>query len=227
MTVRTESTEKWVRGWLDGAPVVDTRSAWLLWEDPFPIPGYAIDPADVQDGLLVPAVGPPDAVPFFFGPKGPVAQWFDLRTVDRESLSPAWQLADPAVADRVIISWQPGVLDRWTEEDEDVASHPRDPHKRVEAIAGSRHVQVSVDGIVLADSHRPVLLFETGLPTRYYMPPEDVDLSLLTPGRQQSHCPYKGVADEYLGSAGLARDRLVVHRSLPRRRESGRAHRLL
>jgi uncharacterized protein (DUF427 family) len=197
MTVRTEPSEKWVRGWLDGEAVVDTRSALLVWEDPFPIPGYAIDPADVRDGLLTPAAGPPVAVPFFFGPKGPVAQWFDVRTAGREIRGVAWQIADPVVADRITFSWQPGLLDRWTEEEEDVAGHPRDPHKRVEAIAGSRHVQVSVGGTVLADSRRPVLLFETDLPTRYYLPPGDVDLSALTPGRQQSHCPYKGVADRY------------------------------
>ncbi len=203
MTVRTESTEKWIRGWLDGETVVDTRRALLFWEDPFPIPGYAIDPADVKDGLLTPVAGPPDAVPFFFGPKSSVAQWFDIRTADREFRGAAWQLADSAVADRVIFSWQPGLFDRWTEEDEDVAGHPRDPHKRVEAIAGSRHVQVRVGETVLADSHRPVLLFETGLPTRYYLPPEDVDLAVLTPGPQRSHCPYKGVADKYWGRPDL------------------------
>lgn len=197
MTVRTEPSEKWVRGWLDGEAVVDTRSALLAWQDPFPVPTYAIDPADVRDGLLTPVAGPPVGVPFFFGPKGPVAQWFDVRTAGREIHGAAWQLADPALADRVIFSWQPGLLDRWTEEEEEVAGHPRDPHKRVEAIAGSRHVQVSVGGTVLADSYRPVLLFETDLPTRYYLPAEDVDLSLLTPGNQRSHCPYKGAADRY------------------------------
>src|ERR1700712_3214481 len=137
MTVRTEPSEKWVRGWLDGEAVVDTRSALLVWEDPFPVPGYAIDRTDVRAGLLTPAAGPPVEVPFFFGPKGPVAQWFDVRTAGREIPGVAWQLADPAVAQRITFSWQPGLLDRWTEEDEDVAGHPRDPHKRVEAITGS------------------------------------------------------------------------------------------
>lgn len=203
MTVRTEPSEKWVRGWLDGEVVVDTRSALLVWEDPFPVPVYAIDPADVKDGVLLAAARAPLGVPFFFGPKGAVAQWFEVRTAGRETRGVAWRLDDPAVADRVIISWQPGVLDRWTEEDEDVAGHPRDPHKRVEALAGSRHVQVSSNGSVLADSHRPVLLFETDLPTRYYLSPEDVDMSVLTSGRQRSHCPYKGVADKYWDLPGL------------------------
>ena len=226
MTVRTEPSEKWVRGWLDGEAVVDTRSAWLVWEDPFPVPVYAIDPADVQAGVLTPAAGPPSGIPFFFGPKGPVAQWFDIRAAGREINGAAWQLADPAVADRVIVSWQPGVLDRWTEEEEEVGGHPRDPHKRVEAIAGSRHVQVSVGGTVLAESHRPVLLFETDLPTRYYLPPDDVDLTVLTPGHQQSHCPYKGVADKYWDLPNMPESPGPTPTRF-RCREGDRPHRLL
>jgi uncharacterized protein (DUF427 family) len=72
----------------------------------------------------------------------------------------------------------------------------------VEAIASSRHVAVELDGVRLADSHRPVLLFETHLPTRYYLPREDVDTEALAPSRSQSLCPYKGVADQYWNVAG-------------------------
>ena len=83
-----------------------------------------------------------------------------------------------------------------------MAGHPRDPHKRVEAIASSRHVVVELDGVRLADGTRPVLLFETGLPTRYYLPREDVDLAALEPTSNHSLCPYKGVADEYWSVTG-------------------------
>ena len=102
------------------------------------------------------------------------------------------------------MSWQPGVLDRWLEEDEEVIVHPRDPHKRVEALASSRHVQVSLEGTVLADSHSPVLLFETDLPTRFYLPREDVRLDLLVPTSNRSECPYKGFAEEYWSVPGVA-----------------------
>jgi len=95
-----------------------------------------------------------------------------------------------------VVTWEPGLLE-WTEEDEPVTGHPRDPHKRVEAIASSRRVEVAVDGVTLARSDRPVLLFETHLPTRYYLPVEDVRLDLMEPTDNVSHCPYKGRTDGY------------------------------
>ena len=88
-------------------------------------------------------------------------------------------------------------MDRWMEEDEIVFGHPRDPHKRVDALPSSRHVTVSLDGQVLADSHTPVLLFETGLPTRYYLRQEDLVSPDLRPADHQTMCPYKGIADRY------------------------------
>ena len=72
--------------------------------------------------------------------------------------------------------------------------HPRDPYKRVDILASSRHVEVSVDGVKVADSQQPRILFETGLPPRYYLPMTDVRLDLLRRSRQETHCPYKGTA---------------------------------
>nr|WP_166390678.1 DUF427 domain-containing protein [Nocardioides ochotonae] len=80
--------------------------------------------------------------------------------------------------------------------------HPRDPHKRVEALASSRHVVVELDGVRLAESRRPVLLLETGLPTRYYLPREDVALDLLDASDTRSTCPYKGTTDDYWSLPG-------------------------
>ena len=96
------------------------------------------------------------------------------------------------------------------EEKEEVAGHPRDPHSRVEALASSRHIEVAVGGTVLADSRTPVLLFETGLPTRYYLPREDVNFDALVPTRNRSLCPYKGVASEYWDVAGHPEARNVA-----------------
>lgn len=129
--------------------------------------------------------------------------WFDLVVGDRVAPHAAWVRDDPAISDRLVFNWRPGVLDRWTEEDEEVIEHPRDPHKRVEVIASSRRIQVSRDGVELADSRRPVLLYETDLPTRYYLPREDVRLDLLEDSGNHSRCPYKGAAEEYWSLPGV------------------------
>ena len=94
--------------------------------------------------------------------------------------------------DHVKIDWS--AVDHWFEEDEEVFIHPRDPYRRVDALPSSRHVVVRVGGTVVADSHRPTILYETGLPARYYLPPDDVRLDLLTATDTTSGCPYKGFA---------------------------------
>lgn len=195
--MRTERSDKWVRAFVGEATVVDSRAPLLFWEDVFPVPGYAFDASDVRTDLLRPRDEAPQRSPTFFSPKGPVRQWYDLEVAGRRLAHAAWVRDDPALAGMVVLSWQPGLLDRWTEEDEEVQGHPRDPHKRVDALPSSRHVTVQVDGTVLADSTRPVLLFETGLPTRYYLPRDDVRLEVLRPSTNRSHCPYKGYATEY------------------------------
>ncbi len=200
-TVRTEAIDKRVRGYVGATAVVDSRAPLLFWEEPFPVPGYAFAMDDVRMDLLHPTSAAADA-PFFFGPKGPVAQWFDLRVGDRLVPHAAWTRDDPALRGMVVLSWQPGLLDRWLEEDEEVRGHPRDPHKRVEAVASGRHVQVRLDGVELAETDRPVLLFETDLPTRYYVPRADVHFGSLTPSDNHSLCPYKGETREYWSAVG-------------------------
>ena len=195
--MRSERSDKWVRAYVGDVTVVDSRAPMLFWEDEFPVPGYAFDRADVAVDLLREASGDPPTSPWFFLPKGPVAQWFDLEVEGHTFPHAAWVRDDPAVGDLVVLSWQPGVLDRWVEEDEEVGGHPRDPHKRVEAIASSRHVVVGLHGVTLGESTSPVLLFETDLPTRYYLPREDVHLDALSASTNQTQCPYKGTADEY------------------------------
>jgi uncharacterized protein (DUF427 family) len=85
-------------------------------------------------------------------------------------------------------------MDEWLEEDEPVYVHPRDPYTRVDILASSRHVRVVVDGETVADSRQPRILFETGLPPRFYLPLTDVRMDLLTPSHTETHCPYKGTA---------------------------------
>ena len=98
----------------------------------------------------------------------------------------------PDLTGYVTFSWD--AMDAWFEEDEQILRHPRDPYKRVDVLHSSRHVRVLVNGTVVADSHRPMLLFETGLPVRYYLPKLDVRTELLTPTATRTRCPYKGEA---------------------------------
>jgi len=200
--IRTEPIDKWVRGYVGATAVVDSRTPLLFWEEAFPVPAYAFATDDVRTDLLHPASDGPADAPFFFGPKGPVSQWFDLRVGDRLIPHAAWTRDDPDLRDLVVLSWQPGLLDRWLEEDEEVRGHPRDPHKRVEAVASSRQVRIELDGVALAESDRPVLLLETHLPTRYYVPRADVHFDALTPSDNYSLCPYKGETREYWSTVG-------------------------
>jgi uncharacterized protein (DUF427 family) len=86
------------------------------------------------------------------------------------------------------------LMEHWFEEEEEVFVHARDPFKRVDVMPSSRHVWVVVDGVTVAETKRPSLLFETNLPTRYYIPAEDVDMDYLTPTDSHTRCPYKGLA---------------------------------
>ena len=88
-------------------------------------------------------------------------------------------------------------MDAWYEEDDEVYVHPRDPYHRVDVLHSSRHVRVEMLGETVAETRRPSLLFETGLPTRYYIPRRDVRLELLVPSSTTTQCPYKGVASYY------------------------------
>ena len=108
-----------------------------------------------------------------------------------------WAYEDPIPASEVIkgyVAFYWNRVDRWFEEDEEVFVHPRDPYKRVDVLSSSRRVEVIVGGETVADTTRPRLLFETGLPTRYYIPPEDVRMDRLAGTGTQTRCPYKGVA---------------------------------
>ncbi len=192
-TLRTERIDKWVRGRLGDTLVVETRDPMLVWQGGFP-PVYGFARDEVAEGVLRPATGSSYPGSFFFGPHLPVAQWYDVVAGDAVVECGAWSLED--LPDRVVMTWQPRRL-AWTEEDEPVSLHPRDPHKRVETLHSSRHVEVLLGDAVVATSDRPVLLLETDLPTRYYLPREDVRLDLLTRTDNVSACPYKGTADSY------------------------------
>ena len=192
-----EPSARWVRGLLGAVTVVDSRAPILVWEPGSPVPFYAFPEADVRADLLRPAAAPAEARPG-------VGEHYDLVVDGAVIADAAWRLAGEGIDDHLAFAWFRRVgrgLDRWFEEDEDSAGHPRDPHKRVDALPSSRHVVVRIAGEVVADSRAPVVLFETGLPVRYYLPREDVRLDLLDPTDLATGCPYKGTA-EYWSSRG-------------------------
>ena len=118
---------------------------------------------------------------------------YDLVVGDVTIPDAAWRHLDSPVEelrDLVRIEWS--AMDAWFEENVEVFVHPRSPEVRIDALPSSRHVRVTVDGDVVADSTHATVLFETGLPARYYLPKSDVRMDLLTPTTSTSACRTRG-----------------------------------
>lgn len=187
--VRIEPTARRVRAFFAGEPVADSTRVLLVFE-PRRLPVYYFPMRDVRMDLLRPTAHSEAA------PEGPTARW-SLESHGRTVDNVGWSYREPDGAraqlkDHIAFYW--GKLDTWFEEDDEVYVHPRDPYHRVDVLNSSRHVKVVVDGTVVAETHRPRVLFETSLPTRYYIPKADVRLDLLEPTDTVTQCPYKGKA---------------------------------
>jgi len=167
--------------------VADTIRPLLVWEVPY-YPAYYI-PADDVRATLQPT-GETER-----SPSRGTAEILDVVTSAGTAKAAARRYPDSPFEElRTAVRFDWPAMDEWLEEDEPVYVHPRDPYKRVDILASSRHVRVELDGVTLAESHAPRLLFETSLPTRYYLPLSDVRLDLLRPSTTQTQCPYKGTA---------------------------------
>jgi uncharacterized protein (DUF427 family) len=206
--IRVEHGRKRVRILLAGELVADTTSPLLVWEIPY-YPAYFIPAADVR-AKLVPygtdahkVLGEAEVLSVEV-PGGATA----VGAARRYPESPARQLHDA-----VRFEWN--AMSEWLEEDEPVYTHPRDPHTRVDILASSRHVRIEIDGVTVADSARPHILFETGLPPRYYLPLTDIRTELLRPSETVSHCPYKGTAAYWSVDTGMDvhKDILWIYRT--------------
>ena len=187
--VRVEHGTKRVRAFLGGELVADTVRPLLVWEKPY-YPTYYFPAADVRSELLRPDGG------VVHSPSRGDGESFTVRAGGKEVAGAALQYEQSPfeeLRDAIRLDWH--AMDAWFEEDEEVFTHARDPYTRIDILSSSRHVRVEVDGITIAESSRPTLLFETGLPTRYYLPKPHVRLDLLTPTETVSHCPYKGEAE--------------------------------
>ncbi|WP_431237264.1 DUF427 domain-containing protein [Mycolicibacterium aichiense] len=185
---RIEPSPRRVRGFLGTELIFDTTAARYVWEVPY-YPQYYIPLADVRSQFLIDEDHPQRVQ---FGPSRTCALTAGSQTYP--SAARVFDAGEGPVAGLVRFDW---AALNWFEEDEPIYGHPRNPYARVDVLRSHRHVRVELGGAVLADTHSPVLLFETGLPTRYYIDRTDVAFEHLEPSDTQSLCPYKGVTSGY------------------------------
>jgi uncharacterized protein (DUF427 family) len=187
-SVRMVPSAKRVRTYLGGQVVADTIRPLLVWEER-PYPAYYFPLADVRAELL------PDGQ-VRHSPERGDGQLFTVKAGGKEARGAALRYLDSPVEElRDLIRFEWAAMDAWFEEDEEVFTHPRSPYTRIDILASSRHVQVRVDGVTIADSGHTRLLFETGLPVRYYFPKPHVRMDLLLHSDKLTTCPYKGQAE--------------------------------
>ncbi len=185
-----EPVPRRIRAFLGGQQVLDTTRALYVWEWAN-YPQYYIPLADVRQDLLA---GQGHTQNTGRG----LVDVRDLRAGDADRPRAARVVAESPIsglAGTVRFEW--AAMDAWFEEDEQVFVHPRSPYTRVDAIRSNRPVRVELDGTVLADACSSVMVFETGLPTRYYLSRTDVDFAHLVPSGTVSACPYKGTTSGY------------------------------
>lgn len=193
--VRAEQAHKRVRAYLGGELVVDTVEPVLVWEGPY-YPVYYFPADDVKATLV--ANGQTKRSPS----RGEAVR-YDVKAGDATAADAALIYPDSPLEElRGLVRFEWDRLDEWFEEDEPVYVHARNPYHRVDIMASSRHVKVEVDGVTIAESDRPTVLFETGLPARFYLPLTDVQQRYLRPSDSETACPYKGFADYFSAEVG-------------------------
>jgi uncharacterized protein (DUF427 family) len=193
-----EPSPRRVRVKFNGETIADSTNARLLFETRH-LPVYYLPRSDVRMDLFAPTEH------HTFCPYKGTASYWTIQVGDKSSENAVWGYPEPydevdAIKDFVAFYWDR--VDHWYEEDEEIFVHARDPYKRVDVMASSRHVQVILGGETIADTKRGYFLFETRLPTRYYIPPEDVRMDLLAASDKITACPYKGKARYWSAKIG-------------------------
>ncbi len=211
-TNHVEPVPRRIRAFLGGEKVLDTTRALYVWEWPN-YPQYYIPLADVRADVLDPDGHAQQTA------RG-VVQVRGLRAGTVHRPRAAKVLAESPIAGlsgTVRFDWD--AMDAWFEEDEQVFVHPRSPYTRVDALRSNRTVRVELEGVVLADASSCVMVFETALPTRYYLSRTDVDFGHLTPSGTVTACPYKGVTSGYwsVNVGGTAHEDLAWAYDFPTR----------
>ncbi len=186
--VRVEDGQKRVRVYLGGEVIADTTSPKLVWEKPY-YPVYYFPQDDVRMDSLLPTEHTKRS------PSRGTAEVFDIKSNRHTAEQGAYRHTDSPIEelrDMVAFEWRS--MDAWFEEEEEVFLHARDPYTRVDVLQSSRNIRVEVDGVTVAESDQPRILFETGLPARYYLPKTDVRFEYLTATDLSTVCPYKGTS---------------------------------
>jgi len=191
--VRIEPNHRRLRVLVDGVVIADTIESIYLFETGH-LPVYYLPKNDIRFDLLE-HTDRSTHCPY----KGDAEYW-SIVVGDRRIDDAVWSYPSPLpdapdLSAYAAFYWNK--VDNWFEEDEEVFVHARDPYKRVDALVSSRHVEVRVNGETVADTTHPTLLFETGLPTRYYIPKIDVRMDLLQSSTLTTACPYKGTANYF------------------------------
>lgn len=189
-----EESPRRVRPYLAGTALADSTRMMLLHESGR-LPVYYFPLEDVRTELLEESAHTTEDER-----KGEATYWH-ARVGERlaENAVFAYRGA-PLLSGHVAFDWN--AMDAWFEEDEQVYKHARDPYHRVDVASSSRHVRVEIAGETVAETRQPHLLFETGLPTRYYLPKLDVRMELMSPTDTSSVCPYKGTASYLSATVG-------------------------
>ncbi|MDQ1733654.1 MAG: hypothetical protein QOK10_3813 [Pseudonocardiales bacterium] len=188
--ITTEPGRKRIRALLNGQYILDTTRPLLVWEVPY-YPAYYIPREDVAVELI------PNGETTHSPSRGD-ATVFDVKVGEELVSAGAYGYLDSPLAElNGLVRFDWNAVDQWFEEDEPVYFHPRNPYTRIDILSSSRHIQVEIDGVLLADSHQPRILYETGLPPRYYLPQTDVRMDLLAPSATHTDCPYKGTASYF------------------------------
>jgi uncharacterized protein (DUF427 family) len=191
-TIYLEPTPKRIRVEVGGEVIADSRQALILHESGLQ-PVYYFPPQDVRADVLEPTDRHTHC------PKKGDASYYTIRAGGETVENGAWYYPEPlpeAPFLEGLIAFYFDRMGRWLEESEEIGVHPRDPYHRVDVVTTDRHIRVSLEGEVLAETDRALALFESNLPPRWYIPREDV-VAALEPSDTVTRCPYKGTASYY------------------------------
>jgi uncharacterized protein (DUF427 family) len=196
--LRYEPTEKRVRALLGDETALDSTRALLVWEPRRVVPTYAVPEAEIR--VAVAAASPTGATAGgLLHPGIP----FAVHTASGEPVTIGGREQAGFRLDELdgYVALDFRAFDAWLEEDEPIRGHPRDPYSRVDVRETSRPVRIELDGVVLAETRRARLLYETQISTRFYLPREDVKVAL-EPSDLRTYCPYKGEASYFSFDGG-------------------------
>jgi len=188
-----EASPRRVRVYFNNQLIADSKQMMLLRESNH-LPLYYFPKKDVQMDFLIASEQSTHS-----DHKGEGVFW-DVKVFDEIAKNAAFTFCNPPdngpkLENYIAFKWDS--MDSWFEEDEEVFVYARDPHKRIDVLQSSRHIKVLLDGTVVAETNHPRLLFETGLPTRYYFLKHEVQMALLIHSETVTRCPYKGEANYY------------------------------